>query len=412
MRKKKSIPAFIFCVLLLMAVVTGITAVVTESNAGFLSTYFKISKLYIINIYSIFPVAFAFADYFLALIIRKEASKERRAIAGTILFGMVYLLQCFYDIFSNATKKVGIYTLVVVFLAVYIYDTYHTSHKELQGEDFAETKNATGEQAILNFANRKICKCHQAITSIQLYKATETMSDNQVCYDVEYIDSSRRNATNLNAVLNTQLIISKEDYDLFQGFWETYKNFLNAESDEAQKVYAAAMGSLSNENISKLKDKLTNHIVTTAGIKMEDCCISRLVLIYLSCLARIDKENAGDYAGAACVSLNVCSDKEERDEINKQLFSKFRTGFLGALLLKTCPYVFYYEQEQNDTKANRRYVSFLLDHEKAKNSYLVLITANVQKDVTTMPSPLLRAIRSIHQECVKIYEKNEVKLDD
>lgn len=238
------------------------------------------------------------------------------------------------------------------------------------------------------------------------------MSDNQVCYSIEYIDSSRRNATNLNAVLNTQLSIPKEDYDLFQGFWETYKNFLNAESDEAQKVYAEAMGSLSNENISKIKDKLTNHIVTSADIKMEDCCISRLVLIYLSCLAQIDKENAGDYAGAACESLNVCSDKEEQDEINRQLFSKFRTGFLGALLLKTCPYVFYYEQEQNDTKANRRYVSFLLDHEKAKNSYLVLITANVQKDAATIPSPLLRAIRSIHQECIKIYEKNEVKLDD
>lgn len=82
--------------------------------------------------------------------------------------------------------------------------------------------------------------------------------------------------------------------------------------------------------------------------------------------------------------------------------SKERSAIAGTILF-CMVYVF---------KANRRYVSFLLDHEKAKNSYLVLITANVQKDAATIPSPLLRAIRSIHQECIKIYEKNEVKLDD
>ena len=74
-------------------------------------------------------------------------------------------------------------------------------------------------------------------------------------------------------------------------------------------------------------------------------------MTYLSCLARIGKENAGDYVGVRCESLNVCLDSEEANEINKQLFSKFRTGLLGALLLRTRPYVFYYEREDNDAKA-------------------------------------------------------------
>ena len=169
------------------------------------------------------------------------------------------------------------------------------------------------------------------------------------------------------------------------------------------------MEQLSSDNISKIKKEITSRINTISDISIEDCCSSRLILTYLSCLARIEEETAGDYVGARCESINVCIGNPDEAEINKQVFSKFRTGFLGALLLKNLPYVFYYEQEYNRTKANRQYISFLLDHENAHNSYLVLITVNHQANSKNFTYSLLKAVKSIHEECLKLYLKKEVK---
>ena len=78
------------------------------------------------------------------------------------------------------------------------------------------------------------------------------------------------------------------------------------------------------------------------------------------------------------------------------------------MLLRTRPYVFYYEREDNDAKAYRQYVSFLLDNENARYSYLVLITINRQTNSDVFPSTLLGAIKAIRDECIKLYMKLEV----
>lgn len=195
---------------------------------------------------------------------------------------------------------------------------------------------------------------------------------------------------------------------MFQPFLESFEKYLSAENEITQDTCEKTMELLASGNIEKLKNELTSRIKAVSDITISDCCSSRLVLTYLSCLARIGKENAGDYVGVRCESLNVCLDSEEANEINKQLFSKFRTGLLGALLLRTRPYVFYYEREDNDAKAYRQYVSFLLDNENARYSYLVLITINRQTNSDVFPSSLLGAITAIREECIKLYLKHEV----
>ena len=409
--KKKTIVSLVIC-LLLMIIAAIVTALLTKTDdVGFGATLYATLTRNAINVYSLVSFALGAIDFFVVLFTDKEAPKSRSVRVGAKLFTLTFLYQCVSDMFPDSKKEVGTIAVIVVVILFYIY-TLVIDHKEASETTPDDVEELASERALARYAKRKIGKCHQAITSIQLHKVVRTQWNDQICYNIDYIDSGRRDALNLNAVLNTQLTVSKESYELFQPFLEAYEGYLTAESDSAQRPFVTTMEVLSTDNISKLKSELSSHITTVSDITIKDCCASRLVLTYLSCLARIGKENADDYVGVRCESLNVCSDSQEKDDINKQLFSKFRTGFLGALLLKTRPYVFYYEQEQNDAKANRRYISFVLDHEKAQNSYLVLITVNLPKDAENFHFSLLQAIRSIRQECTKLYEKHEVKQND
>lgn len=284
-----------------------------------------------------------------------------------------------------------------------------TADRSSSGNIPEEFKNTPTDIALAKYAKRKIRSCHEAITSIQLYRVVKNEDAQKICYDIEYLDSGHRNDPSLNAVLNTQLIISKEDQELLKPFLEAFEQYLSAQDQNAQKIIQGTMQVLSEKHIEKLKSALTSHISTVSDITIEDCCSSRLILTYLSCLDRVGKENAGDYVGVHCKSLNVCSGQGDADEINKQLFSKFRTGLLGALLMKTRPYVFYYEREHNNAKVDRQYISFLLGQENSHNSYLVLITAKQQTAADSILYSLLNAIKAINEDCARIYSKQEVK---
>lgn len=406
--KKKTVISLVIC-LILTSCATIVTAFFTKTEStGFVATFYATLKRNGINVYSFVSFALGASDFLFVLITGSETPKSRSVWVAVKLFTATFLYQCASDIFLDSQKEVGTIAIIAMVILFHVY-TLIIDCKKIAEQPSGDVAALASGQALTRYAKRKIGKAHQAITSIQIYRVVEVSSNSQVCYNIDYVDCGRRDALNLNAVLNTRLTISKESYDLFQPFLEAYEGYLAAETESAQAPFVKTMEVFSNDNISKLKDDLNSHIATVSDITIEDCCASRLVLTYLSCIARIGKENADDYVGVRCDSLNVCSNCKESDNINKQLFSKFRTGFLGALLLKTRPYVFYYEQGQNDTKANRRYISFVLDHEAAQNSYLVLITVNVPKDAESFHFSLLQAIKSVRRECTNIYERHEVK---
>lgn len=424
--KKRPIILLIICVVV-DCLVSGITAGFAGTNASYLVSLWEIIRRNAFSLYSVISIAFGALDYLLPFF-GKDLPKVKSAEAATVFFSIVFCYRCISDIFINleCKKNAGSVFVAIIFLIFYVYS--FMSRQEMKTEsDSDSNEDSSSERALTRYVKRKIGDCHQAITSIQLHKVVRSEDHGQIYYSIDYSDSGRKSAIypndslNINAVLDTRLEISVKHFDFFQPFLEAYNNYLKAESVAEQAPYISTMKALSREAISALKGELNSHIQSVADITISDCCIARLILVYLSCLAQIGVENADDYVGIRCESLNIGeadpanpSSKQnaidqERENVNKQLFSKFRTGFLGALLLKNCPYVFYYEQEHNSTKANRRYVSFVLDHEGAKNVYLVLMTVNVPKDSDRFYASLLRAIRAIHQDCDKIYMKHEVK---
>lgn len=407
---KKTITLLAVC-LLLMSVLAGFTAFFNRTEEVGYFTALKVTiRSNATNVYSIISLILGGIEFFIILLTGKEVPKIRSVWLGVLLFTLSFSYQCVSDMLPGLRKEVGAISIMVVTVFFYAYIAFLQQKTTPDAADTPtdKSKNSTSGIALSKFTKRKIHKSHQAITSIQLYKVIKTDSEQRICYDIEYLDSGHRNEPSLNAVLNAQLEITKEEYDLFQPFLESFEKYLSAENEITQDTCEKTMELLASGNIEKLKNELTSRIKAVSDITISDCCSSRLVLTYLSCLARIGKENAGDYVGVRCESLNVCLDSEEANEINKQLFSKFRTGLLGALLLRTRPYVFYYEREDNDAKAYRQYVSFLLDNENARYSYLVLITINRQTNSDVFPSSLLGAITAIREECIKLYLKHEV----
>jgi len=411
---KKTITMLLTC-LLLMCSVAGVTAFFNQTDdAGYFTTLASIVKSNVINVYAVVSFVLGAIDYVIILLTGKEAPKVRSVWLGVLLFTQSFLYQCISDMMPGFSKEVGAVGIIVVTVLFHIYILFldqKSKSKAVANENIqvTEIKESTSEKALVKFAKRNIRTCHEAITSIQLYKVVKNESNQEISYDIEYLDSGHRNDPSLNAVLNARLSITKEKYDLFQPFLNAFEEYLSAQNSAAETTRVLTMEVLSKDNISKIKDELTSHINTVSDITIEDCCSSRLVLTYLSCLARIGKENAGDYVGVRCQSLNVCSDSKEKNEINKHLFSKFRTGLLGALLLRNRPYVFYYEREDNNAKANRQYISFQLHHENARNSYLILITANQKTESEGFLHSLLGSIKSIQEECNRLYLKHEVK---
>lgn len=412
---KKPITIFIICLALMLLAAVISTLCIFGANDQYFINLIEMVKTNITVVSTVVSLGVGVLEYVYLLFKEKEIPKLRSLRLGIILFTGSFLYQCVSDIFPSARKEAGGYFLLFVTVLFYLYMEY-VKNKMNSNTSPSETAHISNEPentpvdiALAKYAKRKIRSCHEAITSIQLYRVVKNEDTQKISYDIEYLDSGHRNDPSLNAVLNTQLIISKEDQELLKPFLEAFEQYLSAQDQNAQKTIQGTMQVLSEKHIEKLKSALTSHISTVSDITIEDCCSSRLILTYLSCLDRVGKENAGDYVGVHCKSLNVCSGQGDADEINKQLFSKFRTGLLGALLMKTRPYVFYYEREHNNAKVDRQYISFLLGQENSHNSYLVLITAKQQTAADSILYSLLNAIKVINEDCARIYSKQEVK---
>lgn len=421
---------FLLMIIVLDLLFCLVTAAITMTDYQFFVAFKKILSNDVANVYSLFSVGIGFFDFF-SPFLGQQTSKIKSSLVTVVCFSTTLIYRCICNIFPSNLKEYGSIFSIASFILIYVY---FATQAKLQKEgvknpniSITSKEPLSTERALVSYAKRKIAKCHEAITSIQLHKVTRVEDSEQVYYCIDYIDSGRKSAVypapalNINAVMDTRLELPKAHEEFFRAFLETYCNYLYAENILEQKVCIKAMENLSKAAISTLKDELQASIKNPADITIKDCCIARLIMVYLSCLSQIGIENADDYAGIRCESLNIGntssdgSNSEDNIEncefknINNQLFSKFRTGFLGAILLKSCPYVFYYEREHNSAKEDRRYISFFLGHEKAKNSYLVLITVNIPKNVDRFYASLLRAIKTIQQECNKIYMKYEVK---
>lgn len=384
------------------------TALLLPADCGILSALWGIVVRNVKSIYSIATIA-ASAIGFLAIILTgKEIPKIRVMRYAIIMLSLIFLYQCACMIFANKISSMSAWALIAVMslcdVHILIQEEHCLSHT-------AGTQGAKGATALAlsSLAKKRIKKAHSDITSIQIHTVTQTVWNESIVYNIEYLDSARNKPENLNASLNIELSISKSNYDAFDSFQQLYNAYLEEIPDVTEPL-VKVLKEMANDTITQLKEDLNSRIKSVGDITCKDACIGRLILVYLSCLAYMDSNTENAIAGVHCESLKI-GEKDSNPnakEINQQIFSKFHTGLLGSLLLKEQPYVFYYEGGENSAKVNRRYVSFLLTDEDAEKEFLVLITLKGQSNSREAPAHLLRSILSLKNEFTKCYQKHEV----
>lgn len=409
---KKTIKLLLGC-LLADIVSTVIAALLLLKDCAFWPTCFKIAINNIKSVYNIVTIAIGVIGFLLVAFTGKEAPKTRGVQFAALLFSLVFIYQCVCAVFADKISSVSTWMLIAAASLFYAYIVHSETRYASYVIDTQKSKDATA-CALSSLARKKIKKAHQDITSIQIHNVTHINWCDSIIYNIEYIDSAHNKPENLNTSLSMQLTIKQDDYNNFVGFQKLYSAYLAEKNEIVKPSLQKTLKEVVNENIEQLKSDLNSHINTASDITCEDACVGRLILVYFSYLAEIDRETKNSIAGVRCQSLKIAekeSDTEEANlnakEINQQIFSKFHTGFLGSLLLKKQPYVFYYEGEENSVKANRRYVSFLLTNENAEKEYLVLITLKKSSDSGKTVQHLLNNLLSMQSDFTKCYEKHE-----
>lgn len=406
-RKPKLTKLLVACVLIdLLGALATVLFLPGECNV--LIAFWKTIIQNIKSIYSVATIAVSATGFLIIVLTGKEIPKMRAAQFAIIMFALIFLYQCACTIFTDKLDVMSTWTLIVIMSLCYIFILIR---EEQYLSRIASTQKATGmtASALSSLAKKRIKKAHSDITSIQIHTVTQTVWNESIVYNIEYLDSARNKAENLNASLNIELSISKSNYDAFDSFQQLYNAYLE-ENPDTREPLVKVLKEMSNSTITQLKEDLNSRIKSVRDITCKDACIGRLILVYLSCLALMDSGTENAIAGVHCESLNIGENGSNPNaiEINQQIFSKFHTGLLGSLLLKEHPYVFYYEGGENSAKVNRRYVSFLLTDEDAEKEFLILITLKGQSNSGEVSAHLLKSILSLKNEFVKCYRKHEV----
>lgn len=385
-------------------------AFLSRTDCGILVTSLHIITQNVKSVYHLIVCMLTAIDYLFVIITCKEAPKVHTYRFFVLLFTLVFLYQCACIAFPHNVEAIGAWSLIIIASLCYICILISKRRRTFCKENIRCSKE-TDMRSLLNAAKRKIRSGHSPITSIQFYRVKKATLEGNAVYNVEYSDSVRENAENLNASLNTQLTISLKDLENFMAFQEFYRGYSAACNPEIKEKLLKALYETANNNIKELKSGLDSHISSVTDINCKDACISRLILIYFSCLAKAESELTDCITGIRCKSLNIAALNANSTEINQQLFTKYHTGFLGALLLKE-PYVFYYEGSQNSAKANRRYVSFTLGNDDTEKAILVLITLKGANNSEEVQPHLLKKLKSIKDELERCYAKYEVTEDE
>lgn len=198
---------------------------------------------------------------------------------------------------------------------------------------------------------------NKKIIAVQLYKVTTTQVGTtdlpKIQYEfVHFGDDFVRDNYDINCMSRITYELDRSIVDEFSLVVRLYHEFRNTGDDYTKENLLKSV----DNQINQLQKRLQSIEDESREITKEDCCIARVLTIYLS-FKHILKpvQNAdvsqADYIGEIELhdgDLHLSADTEN------QLFSQIRTGMLGAALLDTnLRHIFSYRK--NGAKRGRKY---------------------------------------------------------
>ena len=324
------------------------------------------------------------------IIFRKEFPKKYVPILSLVFFIVVAGYRVLLKICGQA-EIVGTVYLTILFIVVSLYGIKMYYKYSTENNDECTSNDSNPQKKARNYIKTKINKCHPAIESIQLYSYREVKTDHSTEYIIEYIDGAKKPHIEINALLGINLSLDNDTFEEAQGIITFYNNYLNAASAQQLDTSRIVLEEAIAKGTSRIKGILSQ-IEHTEDVTGADCSLARVLMVYCSILASLNKETT--FVGFGDNALGLAKD------IEQTLFTAKRTGVLGAILLQYYPYGFYYNR--NSDKSGRTYCAFAC--KSKEQEYLVLIAFRMKNGSILPDIGVSRSLMKIRETLLKRLE--------
>lgn len=223
---------------------------------------------------------------------------------------------------------------------------------------------------------------NQNILSVQLFDVIEKKEGEYCKYTFKYIDALCQDDNDINGMLSTTYKLKNEYVAEMTLVLLGYQKVI----ESGDEVVKSTLLSRINQNKEKLLNELRK-IKMVEEVDKEQCCIARLVILYLTLENMLqDMNSAGIEAPDGVLGL-------ENLEIEKRLFTYFRTGILGTMFLgQNDIYTFNYWKD--GSKIGRKYCAFQIS--KAEKTLICMIMLKERKN-NIISKDIVEAIKKIEK---------------
>lgn len=311
---------------------------------------YELGELIWDSFFSVVSGALAVIEIIAALVLvktRKDCSKSRIIVFSIITYAVA--------IFDNVAIKYPLPQSVIVlthfflFVALVAYVLLMKPKVIIERVPQPKSDNVALKRAISGTENKKII-------AIQMYSITTehhmVNGIEKTRYIVKSGESFIRDGYDLNSVSAITYELDRTVVDEFEAILQSYRKFLKYGNDETKDKLIESL----NKKIDELKKRLKTIEEQKREVTKEDCCIARVLVLYLS-FKRIllpnpnATETYANYIGE--ISLND-GDLNLEEKTEQKLFTLIRTGLLGAALLgDKNRHVFHYRKD--GIKQGRKY---------------------------------------------------------
>lgn len=224
---------------------------------------------------------------------------------------------------------------------------------------------------------------NQNIVSIQLFDVEE-IKENEYCkYTFRYIDALCQDKNDINGMLSTTYKIKNEYVSEMTLVLLAYQKLIESGDDEEKNILIASIGRNKEKLLNELKQ-----LKNVDDVDKECCCVARMFILYLTL------ENMLQDANSAGIQMLDGVLGLDDVEIEKRLFTYFRTGILGAMFLGQND-IYTFDYWKDGSKVGRKYCAFQI---RSEEKTLVCMVVLKERKNNLLSKDIVEAIRKIEKK--------------
>ncbi len=305
---------------------------------------------------------------------RGKKYNKKTAYALSIYFFILYLFNCIITktyIDQYLVAIVNVFSFVIGSISI-IYFSNDSS------------KDTEGHKSILKRTfDGKINRSH--ILSVQTYTIQESIIEKTCTIGISLNDYVCGVNGDTNAVVHAQYTLELDDKQKF----DSIKNLYHKLIENPDETLIESFKDVLQKTIDDIYERLSK-INSVQEVKKEDCCLARLMLIYLAYLERIkgEREWSSEYIGEYHFTPG---NLHKNTDVEKRLLTLLKTGLLGGFLVgNDAMYTFSYRDD--GYKLGRKYGAFYLEKEddvSHSKNLLVLVVLKEDNRRSILPVDII-----------------------